>query len=149
MGVRPHTLPLLGLLAAAACDRPPSSQGLPEWTPADHDRAEEKTRLRTGAQVSATPGQKDDGATLVELAWAQRCAACHGPYGRGDGPEGASVKAPDLTREEWQARVTDADVAASIRAGKGAMPRFDLPPAVVLGLVGRIRAYRGAKETAP
>ena len=33
------------------------------------------------------PGERDD-STLVEITWAQSCAQCHGPYGRGDGPQG-------------------------------------------------------------
>ena len=41
------------------------------------------------------------------------------------------MKAPDLTRDDWQARVGDAEIADRIRSGKGAMPRFDLPPKVV------------------
>ena len=53
------------------------------------------------------------------------------------------VKAADLTNEEWQAKVTDAQLAASIKNGKDKMPKFDLPDAVVAGLVLRIRATRG------
>ena len=63
--------------------------------------------------------------------------------GKGDGPNGPMMKASDLTREEWQASVTDADIAAVIKTGKGRMPKFDLPDPVVRGLVGRIRAVRG------
>ena len=63
--------------------------------------------------------------------------------GHGDGPSGPMVKASDLTREEWQARVTDDEMIALIRNGKGSMPKFDLPEPVVRGLVARIRALRG------
>jgi cytochrome c oxidase cbb3-type subunit 3 len=109
----------------------------------DHDRAEEKSRLRSGEQVR--PGDKDDDSTLVEFAWQSSCARCHGPYGRGDGPDGPMVKAQDLTREEWQAKVTDAEMAATIRNGKGQMPKFTGPPKLVEGFVARIRASRGFK----
>ena len=149
LGVRPHSL-VLGLIVSMltiSCDRPPSADGLAEWCAQDHDRTEENAKLRAGVQTTGNqPGQSDD-TTLIEITWAQSCAQCHGAYGRGDGPQGPMVKAPDLTREEWQARTSDGDIEERIRSGKGAMPRFDsLPPTVVKGLVARIRNYRGAKE---
>jgi len=81
---------------------------------------------------------------LIEAAWAQACAQCHGPLGHGDGPNGSLVHAPDLTREDWQAKVTDEEIATRIRQGKGLMPaNNDLPDSTVRGLVARIRALRG------
>jgi cytochrome c oxidase cbb3-type subunit 3 len=53
------------------------------------------------------------------------------------------VRAKDLTSPEWQAQVTDAQLAASIRNGKDRMPKFDLPDAVVAGLIVRIRLTKG------
>jgi hypothetical protein len=53
------------------------------------------------------------------------------------------LRAPDLTRAEWQARVTDQEILQTIRGGRNNMPKFDLPPAVLDGLVKRIRSYRG------
>jgi hypothetical protein len=53
------------------------------------------------------------------------------------------VHAADLTVGAWQDSVTDAQIAEVIAHGKGKMPRFDLPPKVVAGLVARIRASRG------
>ena len=76
------------------------------------------------------------------MAWGRSCVACHGESGRGDGPQGAMVRAPDLTRADWQGRVTDADILQTIRSGRNNMPKFDLPPAVLDGLVKRIRAHR-------
>ena len=80
---------------------------------------------------------------LVETAWAQTCSTCHGPMGHGDGPQGALVKAPDLTQPDWQAKVTDEEIAARIKTGKGLMPPNDLPEPIVKGLVARIRARKG------
>jgi cytochrome c oxidase cbb3-type subunit 3 len=52
--------------------------------------------------------------------------------------------AADLTRPDWQASVTDEQLATVIRGGKGKMPMFpDLPPRIVTGLVARIRALKG------
>ncbi len=56
---------------------------------------------------------------------------------------GPMVRAPDLTREEWQAKTADGDIAATIKNGKGKMPKFGLPDSVIQGLVARIRAARG------
>lgn len=53
------------------------------------------------------------------------------------------VKASDLSREDWQSRVTDAEIAGTIQNGKGKMPKFDLPPEVVQALVGKVRSFRG------
>lgn len=79
-------------------------------------------------------------AELAEMTWGRQCQSCHGPDGRGDGPQGASVRASDLTKKEWQAGVSDEQMAAVIRSGKGRMPGFDLPAPVVSALVGRIRS---------
>lgn len=135
-------------LSGAGCDCPPSADGLKEWTPADHDCAEEQARIQSGQQ--AAPDPKNEGAAaankpnaLIEVAWQQNCASCHGLTGHGDGPSGPMVKASDLTREEWQAKTTDDDIVAVIQNGKGSMPKFGLPEPVVRGLVARIRALRG------
>ena len=56
------------------------------------------------------------------------------------------VKSPDLTRADWQAKVTDAEMAELIRKGRNKMPAFDLPPKVIEGLVRRIRVNRAREE---
>ncbi len=52
------------------------------------------------------------------------------------------LRAADLTRAEWQDRVSDAEIAEVIRKGRNKMPAFDLPPQVIQGLVLRIRASK-------
>ncbi len=141
---RPRTAFVVGLtclVGLTACDRPPSADGLPEWSPKDHDP--------NGATVATSPsgprpkGNPDaDAAQLAELTWSGQCALCHGALGRGDGPQGPMLKAPDLTRADWQDRVKDADIAATIVNGKNQMPKFDLSPTVVAALVKRIRKNR-------
>lgn len=126
------------VLFLAACDRPPSVE-LKEWSASDHDG--EQKGIAAGTQ-----GMKGDaGGTpaLVEIAWRQQCATCHGASGKGDGPQGPMFKAADLSKEEWQARTKDADIVSAITNGKGRMPKFDLPPDVVTGLVARVRSFRG------
>jgi mono/diheme cytochrome c family protein len=139
MGLRQGWILILVLGGTGACDRPPSSDGVKEWTPADHD-GEQKGVL------SGKQGAKGDaGGTpaVVEVTWRQQCASCHGGTGKGDGPQGAMFKATDLSKEEWQGKVKDEDIATAITNGKGRMPKFELPPDVVSGLVARIRSFRG------
>jgi cytochrome c oxidase cbb3-type subunit 3 len=53
-------------------------------------------------------------------------------------------KATNLTEPALLDARTDEQLATVIRQGRGKMPAFaSLPPAVVSGLVGRIRALRG------
>jgi mono/diheme cytochrome c family protein len=132
----------------AACDSPPAASTLHEWTPADHDHSEESARAAqqggaTPAKAGGAPRPKGPDPVL-EAAWSEQCSACHGPMGRGDGPTGPMVHAKDLTSAEWQATVTDTQIASSIMSGKGKMPSFaNLPPTIVAGLVARIRATKG------
>jgi len=140
---------ILGAVLAAtvlgACDGPPSASDLQEWTPADHDHSDEKERVTSGVQAApAGSGGKEEGnRVLVETTWRSQCATCHGFIGHGDGPNGPMVKATDLTKADWQNNRTDMEIAQSIINGKGRMPKFDLPPSVVAGLVMRIRASKG------
>lgn len=137
----PRWLSLLCAAGAAAlsnaCDRPPSVE-LNEWSPADHDG---EKRAGENAKQGAR-GETGGIAPLVEIAWRNQCATCHGPQGKGDGPQGPMFKAPDLSRADWQAKVKDDEIAATIQNGKGRMPKFDLPDEIVGGLVMRVRALR-------
>lgn len=124
---------LVALLSG--CDPGPSD--VREWAASDHDQP-----ASAPGQVSARPGTDGPDPTLINMAWTRNCAQCHGPVGRGDGPQGAMMRAPDLTRGEWQDDITDEEMAAIIRKGKNKMPAFDLPDLVIDGLVQRIRAAR-------
>jgi cytochrome c oxidase cbb3-type subunit 3 len=109
-----------------------------EWTPADHDQP-------PAAQQAPAPEQPASQPNLADVTWNANCQRCHGPEGAGDGPEAAMVRAPNLTREDWQARTSDADIATTIRRGRGKMPAFELPPSLIATLVQRIRAHRDAR----
>ena len=150
----PRLARLFGALAfvflcgsSLGCDRAPTADDLREWTPADHDRAEENARAQQGQAPTATAkgssSPENDLAQLVELTWRQNCAPCHGVAGHGDGPNGALVHAPDLTREDFQAKASDEEMTNAIRNGKNLMPKFDFSDRVTSGLVARIRASRG------
>jgi mono/diheme cytochrome c family protein len=149
----PFGLPCLLGLSLWACDRPPSAGSLEEWTPADHHSSDDDKLAQGSVQAAAGKGAGDrsgqnlsgasDVARLVDITWRQQCSSCHGPTGKGDGQMGPMVRAPDLTREEWQSKVTDGEMANTIKNGKGKMPKFDVPDAVVAGLVARVRGTRG------
>ncbi|MCS6900627.1 MAG: cytochrome c [Myxococcales bacterium] len=117
-------------LVSTGCDRHVTR----EWTPADHDG------FSANSPPRADPAQAQ--AHLVEVTWHRQCATCHGPAGRGDGPNGPMVQAPDLTQPTWQESVSDAQIAQAILQGKGKMPRFELSPTTVAGLVQRVRAFQ-------
>jgi mono/diheme cytochrome c family protein len=132
---------LSGLVFAAflgGCERTPSVE-LRDWSPSDHDG---EKKLPQGAKQGAR-GSTGGTAALGEAAWGQQCATCHGPQGRGDGPQGPMFKAPDLSRSDWQGRVSDDQIASTIRNGKGRMPKFELPDDVVRQLVQKVRSFRG------
>jgi mono/diheme cytochrome c family protein len=129
-------LVILALAGAAACDRAPDATG--EWSPQDHDPPEQQQGQQ--GQQARPQSSAEVARQLAMTAWSQTCARCHGPMGHGDGPEGPMVKAPDLTRADWQAKVTDQEIAERIRAGKGLMPPNDLPDSTLRALVGLVRA---------
>jgi cytochrome c oxidase cbb3-type subunit 3 len=145
--------PLLLALSASmvACDRPPSADSLPEWTKSDH-HSNDDDKLAAGGGPSVGPTQVGrpptgapaggDVAQLVDITWRQQCTNCHGPMGRGDGQIGPMVQAPDLTKADWQGKVTDAEMVATIKSGRNRMPAFNLPDPVLAGLVARIRSLK-------
>jgi cytochrome c6 len=77
----------------------------------------------------------------AEKAYKTNCVLCHGPDGSGTTPSGKALKAQDLRSEAVQKK-SDADLTASITAGKGKMPAFGkkLKPEDIQQLVAFIRA---------
>jgi mono/diheme cytochrome c family protein len=137
---RPAVFFMVALLAA--CD--PAPGDVREWTADDHEQpaaAQNNAaapRPKGSGRAPAGSGELD----LVELAWERNCTPCHGQRGRGDGPQGPMLRAPDLTRVEWHEKVSDQEILEVIRKGRNKMPAFDLPPQVLKGLVQRIRTMR-------
>ena len=139
-------LPLLWLsaLACFGCNERPSD--VREWRPTDHDHTENPG----GSQVQVDPN--DAGAPAVPgledvtiVAWRQNCTPCHGELGRGDGPRGPMLKATNLSDATWQSSVTDQQIAAAIKLGKGAMPAFNLPDVTIANLVKLVRMMNIAR----
>jgi len=131
----------LAMLVLAAltlgCNETPAD--LRPWRPTDHDHTENPNadQVQVTDAGSSEPGHGLDDVTIV--AWQQNCTNCHGPLGRGDGPQGPMVHAADLSRSDWQAAVTDDAIATTIRQGRGRMPGFKLPDATIQSLVRLVR----------
>jgi hypothetical protein len=130
--------------STAGCDQPPAAASLKEWSAVDHHSNDDGKvgQLPSGGQGAGAAPKGGDVTQLVDIAWRQQCSSCHGPAGRGDGQMGPMVQAPDLTRADWQSKVTDAEMASTIKNGKNRMPKFDLPDPVLRGLVARVRSLR-------
>src|ERR1700745_1664208 len=56
-------------------------------------------------------------AADAKTNWANNCAQCHGPAGKGDTKMGKMLNAMDLTDPKKQASFTDAKAAAAIKDG--------------------------------
>jgi mono/diheme cytochrome c family protein len=128
-----------------ACNERPSD--LREWRPSDHDHTEnpgnDQVQVDPKAVASANiPGLED--VTIV--AWSQNCTQCHGQLGRGDGPRGPMLKATNLSDPAWQSQVTDEQITATIKLGRGAMPSFSqLPDGTIANLVKLVRMMNLAR----
>jgi cbb3-type cytochrome c oxidase subunit III len=132
----------VALSTVTACEK--NASGLTEWTPADHDHQAEPRQRRTMANMAqkasphSAPSQKNQ---VIDVTWGKQCATCHGRRGKGDGPSSTMVKARDLTNPEFQASVSDEQLAKVIREGKDKMPAFNLPDSIVQGLVQHVRGF--------
>lgn len=89
----------------------------------------------------------EDGAAI----YAQRCAFCHGPTGKGDGPSGQALQPPprDFTRAEYWAAVGREQQRTIIAEGKAgtAMVPFKqlLNAAQIDAVVTYLESFRPAK----
>lgn len=130
-------LALFVILLSLGCNETPAD--LRPWRPSDHDHTENPNadQVQVRDAGAAGPGHGLDDVTVV--AWQQNCTSCHGPLGRGDGPQGQLLHASDLSRPDWQASVSDEAIAATIRQGRGRMPAFNLPEVTITRLVALVR----------
>jgi cytochrome c6 len=87
--------------------------------------------------LSAPVRGQDAGAALYKT----KCAACHGPDGKGETAMGKANKLRDLGTPDVQ-KQSDAELAAIIESGKGKMPAYgkSLKPEQVKDLVAYIRS---------
>jgi len=69
--------------------------------------------------LCATPSHAQSGTEIFK----GKCAVCHGPDAKGQGPMGKSLHVPDLTSPEVQ-KQSDAELADTITKGKNKMPAY-------------------------
>lgn len=134
---------LLALALTATIIGCNSSPGdLRTWRAEDHDHTTNpgQDQVVSGPDAGPAPELARVGLDEVTvIAWQQNCTRCHGQIGRGDGPQGAMMRATDLTNPTWQRSVTDEQIALTIQKGRGQMPAFPLPESTVKQLVKLIR----------
>lgn len=100
------------------------------------------------AAVKVTTADRQEAQQL----FATRCAACHGQFGRGDGPGAAGLnpKPRNYTDPEWQKVVTDEEIEKAIVYGGAAVgkspqmvanPDLQAKPGVVAALREMVRKF--------
>ena len=136
-------LAILSLPLIAACSDGPTPTT--EWSPADHAQPPQQQvdPSRVPRQTPARPAEGEGPAGTEAAAatlWRLSCAGCHGVEGRGDGPSYDGELA-DLSDPEWQASVSDEDIARVITLGSPPMPAFGqmIRPAGIAALVEHVR----------
>lgn len=110
--------------------------------------------------VACGAGESEKKSTVPEAARAEasqlfstRCAACHGPMGRGDGAASASLspKPANFTDSAWHSKVTDEHIEKIIQYGGAAVGKSPSMPGnpdltskadVVAGLREHIRGLK-------
>ena len=124
----------LSLVLLAACNKP-------------------KPAAESEKEQVAEPAAKPTGDLVAAREiFASRCAACHGPEGMGNGPASATLnpKPRNYHDQAWQNRVTDEDIAKTIKYGGAAVgkspimpasPDLESKPEVVDGLVHLVRHF--------
>jgi mono/diheme cytochrome c family protein len=134
------------LLTLAACSK--SESPAPSSSPA---------ATTTITQTAATTVSAGSGGERVDLAKAReifntRCATCHGPEGKGNGPGAITLnpKPRNYHDKEWQSKVTDDDIRKTITYGGAAVgkspimpasPDLESKPEVIDGLVRLVRDF--------
>ena len=88
-------------------------------------------------------------AADAKTNWANNCAQCHGPTGKGDTKMGKMLGAMDLTDAKKQASFTDAQAATAIKDGvkqngKTTMKAFGgkLTDAEIKALIAYVRTLK-------
>jgi mono/diheme cytochrome c family protein len=140
---------LIGALALACGSEPEPGGGAAPAAPSTAPAAV-KPAEPVGPPAEAPSGGSDAERQAAQI-FATRCAVCHGPDGRGDGPGSAALdpKPRNYHDATWQASVTDEHLAKIIVQGGSAVGRSPLmppnpdlagKPEVVAALVEHIRS---------
>jgi mono/diheme cytochrome c family protein len=142
--------PLLFCGVLAGCNNSPGD--LRPWRAEDHDHTTNpgQDQVVAGPDAGTAPELAEIGLDEVTIiAWHQNCTRCHGRFGRGDGPQSQMFRATDLSNPAWQRAVTDDQIVASIKNGRGQMPPFALPDSTIKSLVRLVRVLDASKVPVP
>jgi hypothetical protein len=143
----------LALLMLGACNKAEHAGGpMPAPAPGPSDFNKDKNR-GDPLEPSAPPTPIN-----AELIFSTRCATCHGPTGKGDGPAAATLnpKPRNYTDPEWQKSVSDEQIKKTIVEGGAAVgksplmaPNPDLKgqEVVLAALVKKIRGFAAQPDT--
>jgi mono/diheme cytochrome c family protein len=104
------------------------------------------------AENNSDAAVTQEARTQASEIFENRCAACHGMEGRGDGPAAANLKPKpaDFHSPKWQKSITNDRIARAIVHGGGSVgvsnqmapnPDLENQPAAVAALVERIRNW--------
>lgn len=130
----------LSALAALACSKSESKGNQPS------------TNHEPDPASTTTPYSGKIDLEKAQAIFNERCAACHGTEGKGNGPASAALnpKPRNYTDGSWQASVTDAQLRKTIILGGAAVgkspvmpgsPDLEEKPEVVEGLVKIVRKF--------
>lgn len=115
---------------------------LREWQASDHQPPPE---VAPEGQGEAQEDEGDSEARAAQALWGMRCATCHGPAGRGDGPgKPPGAQLPDMASAAFHDSRTDAQLSEVIVKGRNLMPAFgqELSEAGVAALVKHVRSLK-------
>lgn len=102
--------------------------------------------------VEKAPAVSAEALAAARTVYASRCAMCHGPSGRGDGPmaKGLPVRPQDLSDRLWQSNRSNQRLGLVIVNGGPAIgksplmpaqPDLATQPATVDGLIAMVRGF--------
>jgi mono/diheme cytochrome c family protein len=103
---------------------------------------------------ATTPSNAKVDTAKAQVIFNERCSACHGPEGKGNGPASAALnpKPRNYTDKAWQTATSDEQIRKTILLGGAAVgtspimpasPDLDDKPEVVEGLVKLVRKFGG------
>jgi cbb3-type cytochrome c oxidase subunit III len=96
--------------------------------------------VAAGAMWSIQTAPEASAVQSAARVYASKCSGCHAPDGTG-----SLAGAPNFTSAEWQASRSDAQLAGSIKNGRGKlMPAWgeELSDAQISALVRHVRGFK-------
>ncbi len=117
------------------------------------EETQEASTAQTAVEAPAAAPAAAQPTVSADTYYSQKCMACHGESGKGDGPGAAALdpKPRDYTDAAWQDSVTDEDLKKVIVSGGMAVGKSPLMPGspdlkdkpeLVDALVKKVRGFK-------